>query len=137
PWESRLVLLITPGLTPDRGSAAPSGASDARRGRRAPVKFSGISLQSCPRNSALGVGDGSGSCPRGSAMNEREIFAGAMERASEAERAAFLDGACGGDVALRGRIEGLLKEQEELGSFLESPHRALAGAVGDVTVVAS
>ena len=70
-------------------------------------------------------------------MNEREIFAGAMERASEAERAAFLDGACGGDVALRGRIEGLLKEQEELGSFLESPHPALARAVGDVTAVAS
>src|SRR5262245_62072580 len=70
-------------------------------------------------------------------MNEREIFAGAMERASEAERAAFLDGACGGDVALRGRIEGLLREQEELGSFLESPPPALAGAVGDVTAVAS
>jgi serine/threonine protein kinase len=68
-------------------------------------------------------------------MNEREIFAGAMERASEAERAAFLDGACRGDVGLRGRVEGLLREQEELGSFLESPHPALAGAVGDITAV--
>jgi hypothetical protein len=63
-------------------------------------------------------------------MIEREIVAGAMERASEAERAAFLDGACGGDVALRGRIDGLLREQEELGSYLESPPLALAGAVG-------
>jgi eukaryotic-like serine/threonine-protein kinase len=66
-------------------------------------------------------------------MNEREIFACAMERTSETERAAFLDGACGGDVALRGRIEGLLREQEVLGNFLESPPPALEGAVGDVT----
>jgi serine/threonine protein kinase/tetratricopeptide (TPR) repeat protein len=66
-------------------------------------------------------------------MNEREIFAGAMERGSEAERAAFLDGACGGDVAMRARIEALLKEQAQLGSFLEAPPAALAASGGGVT----
>ena len=70
-------------------------------------------------------------------MNEREIFAGAMDRASEAERAAFLDSACGGDVALRARVEALLREQGELGSFLESPHAAVAGAAGGVTADAT
>src|SRR5262249_54002472 len=105
----------------------------ARRGRWGPVKVTRFFLQSCPRNSALGVGNTSGSCPRGSIMNEREIFAGAMERVSEAERAAFLDEACGGDVALRGRIEGLLKEEKELGTFRESRHPALANAIGDAT----
>ncbi len=43
-------------------------------------------------------------------MNEREIYTGALEKQSLAERGAFLDGACLGDEALRQRIEALLKE---------------------------
>jgi serine/threonine protein kinase len=66
-------------------------------------------------------------------MNEREIFAGAMERSSESERADFLDAACAGDVGLRERIEALLREQGELGSFLESPHWPLVGLVPETT----
>ena len=54
-------------------------------------------------------------------MNEREIFAAALEKRSAAERAPFLDGVCGADAALRERIEALLAEQASLGSFLESP----------------
>ena len=34
-------------------------------------------------------------------MNEESLFATALEKAAGAERQAFLDGACGGDIALR------------------------------------
>lgn len=64
-------------------------------------------------------------------MNEREIFTGAMERASGAERADFLDVACGDDPAPRARIDALLREQGRLGGFLGSPHEAVAGMVKD------
>src|SRR5438876_153698 len=58
---------------------------------------------------------------------EREIFLGALERPSAAERAAFLDGACGGDAALRVRMDDLLRNHTA-DSFLESPP-AEAGTV--------
>jgi WD40 repeat protein/serine/threonine protein kinase len=54
---------------------------------------------------------------------ERELFLGALER-DAAERTAFLDAACGGDTALRQRVEELLTEQEQVGSFLETPAAA-------------
>ena len=71
-----------------------------------------------------------GFCPKGLIMNEREIFAAALEKPSEAERAAFLDGVCLGDEALRRRILDLLGEQADLGSFLESRPALLATRVG-------
>ena len=37
------------------------------------------------------------------------------------ERAAFLDGACAGDSALRERVEELLQASDEAGAFLDSP----------------
>jgi tetratricopeptide (TPR) repeat protein len=46
------------------------------------------------------------------------IFAGALERRSHGERAAFLDAACGADVEFRIRIEALLRAHEEAGGFL-------------------
>src|SRR5215471_1989446 len=46
------------------------------------------------------------------------IFAGAIERRSPEERAAFLDAACGADLKLRLRIEALLRAHEEAGGFL-------------------
>ena len=46
------------------------------------------------------------------------IFAGAIERRSPEERAAFLDAACGADAGLRLRIEALLQAHEEAGGFL-------------------
>jgi formylglycine-generating enzyme required for sulfatase activity/serine/threonine protein kinase len=52
-------------------------------------------------------------------MNEREIFAAALEEPTEAERQAFLDEVCDDDM--RQRMERLLKEQSQLGSFLEHP----------------
>jgi serine/threonine protein kinase/tetratricopeptide (TPR) repeat protein len=59
-------------------------------------------------------------------MTERDIFLAALQQPDPAARAALLDRACGADRALRGAVEELLREQEQLGSFLEQP--ALAGA---------
>ncbi len=55
------------------------------------------------------------------AMNEREIFANALQMETDAERSAYLDEACAGDTEMRRSIEALLREQQDLGSFLESP----------------
>src|SRR5207249_4353790 len=59
-------------------------------------------------------------------MTERDLFIAALHQTDPAERAAYLDRACGDDHALRGRVEALLREQEQLGSFLESPAPAPA-----------
>ncbi len=52
------------------------------------------------------------------------IFAAAVARPAE-ERLAYLDQACGGDVALRQRVEALLKAHEEAAqqSFLTNPYQ--------------
>src|SRR5687767_10114398 len=55
------------------------------------------------------------------AMTEREIFLAALQLPTATERAAFLDQACGTDADLRGHIEALLAEHEQLGSYLEFP----------------
>jgi eukaryotic-like serine/threonine-protein kinase len=47
------------------------------------------------------------------------IFTGALDRDSGPQRAAYLDEACGGDAALRDRVEALLRAHEQLGGFLE------------------
>ncbi len=54
-------------------------------------------------------------------MNEETLFAEALARTDPAERAAFLEQACGGDVALRQRVEALLCSHEQAGSFLDKP----------------
>jgi serine/threonine protein kinase/tetratricopeptide (TPR) repeat protein len=54
-------------------------------------------------------------------MNERSIFMAALERASLPERSAYLDEACGGDAALRQRVEALLASHQHAGSFLGMP----------------
>jgi eukaryotic-like serine/threonine-protein kinase len=51
---------------------------------------------------------------------ELTIFS-AARRLSIGERAAFLDQACGGDAALRQRVEDLLRAGDEAGEFLQSP----------------
>ena len=47
------------------------------------------------------------------------IFAEALERSDPAARAAYLDCACGGDAALRQRVEALLAAHAWAGRFLE------------------
>jgi hypothetical protein len=54
-------------------------------------------------------------------MHAEEIFLAAVERTAPAERAAYLESACGGDAALRARVDGLLRAHEEAGAFLEEP----------------
>jgi serine/threonine protein kinase/tetratricopeptide (TPR) repeat protein len=51
----------------------------------------------------------------------KAIFWEALDCPSEAERRAYLDRACQGDVALRSRIEALLVAHQDVGGFLESP----------------
>jgi hypothetical protein len=53
--------------------------------------------------------------------NEKEIFKAALELKMAAERAAYLEEACGADPALKARIVALLKAHDEAGDFLESP----------------
>src|ERR1019366_1678821 len=51
---------------------------------------------------------------------ELAVFSDARKLPAQ-ERAAFLDGACAGDSALRERVEELLQASDEAGAFLESP----------------
>jgi len=53
-------------------------------------------------------------------MNEHELFAAALEIGAPDERSAYLDRACGGDDALRARIEALLRAHGQAGSFLQA-----------------
>ena len=60
----------------------------------------------------------------------KAVFDQAAEIAPPADRAAFLDEACGGDADLRARVEALLRAHAEAGSFLEHP---AAGRDGTAT----
>jgi tetratricopeptide (TPR) repeat protein len=55
------------------------------------------------------------------ASNSEETVFGAALRLAPAERAAYLDQACGGDDALRQRVEGLLNAYQQAEKFLETP----------------
>src|SRR5262245_56056107 len=50
-----------------------------------------------------------------------EIFDEALRRVAGPDRARYLDEVCGGDLALRRRVERLLRAVSEAGSFLETP----------------
>jgi len=54
-------------------------------------------------------------------MNERTIFTEALERETATERSAYLDAACAGDEAIRGRVEALLRSHDQAGTFLGKP----------------
>jgi WD40 repeat protein/serine/threonine protein kinase len=58
-------------------------------------------------------------------MNEEEIFHEALAR-NPADRAAYLDGACRGDPALRASVDALLRANVGAGGFLISPARDAA-----------
>ena len=53
----------------------------------------------------------------------REIYHAALDRSS-GERAAFLEQACAGDVALKGEVQSLLAADAQAGSFLGIPDAA-------------
>src|SRR5438105_1340861 len=47
----------------------------------------------------------------------KDVFLAAIDTPAGPERAAYLDVACGDDLALRQRVEALLNEHEQSGSF--------------------
>ncbi len=65
-------------------------------------------------------------------MRERDIFIEALQKASPAERAAYLDATCAGDEAVRRRVERLLAEHEKSESFLLDTPPALAGNIDTI-----
>jgi WD40 repeat protein/serine/threonine protein kinase len=73
--------------------------------------------------------------PLSSGARERDVFLAALEK-EPADQAAFLDAACGGDLALRRRVEDLLRTQQAVSNFPQTAavpdaKTALAGqAVG-------
>src|SRR5690606_29089119 len=66
------------------------------------------------------------------AMSEREIFLNALDRSDPADRAAYLERACGADAELRRRIEALLAAHEAAGGFLRTPAPAVDAPGGIV-----
>jgi hypothetical protein len=54
-------------------------------------------------------------------MTEETIFETALQKPSATERAAYLAEACGGDLALRQRVEALLAAHQSAGDFLNRP----------------
>jgi hypothetical protein len=64
-------------------------------------------------------------------MTDRTLFEAALERSDPAERARFLNEACGGDLDQRRRVEELLRNHERSGDFL-GPPPALVEAVRDL-----
>ena len=64
-------------------------------------------------------------CQRSAAMpttdREEALFAATLEKPTRAERAAYLEGACGADHALRERIEALLAAHDASDGVLDAP----------------
>jgi hypothetical protein len=54
-------------------------------------------------------------------MSERSIFVAALEKDDPAERAAYLDEACGTDTTVRHRVERLLAAHQQAGGILDHP----------------
>ena len=67
-------------------------------------------------------------------MTERTIFLAAIEIADPAERAGFLDQACGSNAELRSQVEALLNSHQQSSQFLETPATAGDSAV-EMTIV--
>lgn len=65
-------------------------------------------------------------------MNEQELFQLALEQPTPEARNSWLNQACGGNQALRERIESLLKSHQEGREFLETPPDEIRKAVFSV-----
>ncbi len=59
-------------------------------------------------------------------LDEEAVFHIARDLSDEAKRTTYLDQVCGGDLALRERVEALVKIHEQEKSFLESAQEATA-----------
>src|SRR5713101_3088969 len=54
-------------------------------------------------------------------MNEASIFAAALEKGTDEERAAYLAEACAGDEKVRRRVEALLRAHAQSDDILDPP----------------
>src|SRR5262249_12433802 len=91
-----------------------------RRGLNAVVEEnSPISLRDS--NASLALEHETPSRLRGLTMSERDICTAARAMTDPAVRAAYLDGACGGDPGLRSRVEALLRAHDQPDSLLDHP----------------
>lgn len=61
----------------------------------------------------------------------KAIFLEAAELPDESARAAYLDQACGGDAALRARVEALLRSHDSAGGFLGTPAAVIPDPYND------
>ena len=61
-------------------------------------------------------------------MTERDIFLAALEITDSTARKAYLDKACGGNLALRAAVETLFASHEGAGSFLNTPIVEMPGS---------
>src|SRR5262245_33163266 len=66
-------------------------------------------------------------------LKAKAIFLDALERPGREELRRYLEGACGGDGALRARVEELLRAHHDAGSFLEAPAPHPATTVAEVS----
>jgi serine/threonine protein kinase/tetratricopeptide (TPR) repeat protein len=64
-------------------------------------------------------------------MSERSIFLSALEVHDPVERAAYLERACAGDLALRRQVEQLLNAHEHPGPFMDHPAAELVATVDE------
>src|SRR5688500_16528691 len=62
-----------------------------------------------------------------------EVFFAALDKRSVAEQAAYLDAACGGNPALRARVEKLLAAHPRVGDFLQPEPGERTRTLGDPT----
>ena len=60
--------------------------------------------------------------------NVKAIFEAVLDCTSPAEQAAYLDRVCGGDTALRARVEALLRAHQKAGHFLQGPPASADGS---------
>jgi hypothetical protein len=54
-------------------------------------------------------------------LRVQSVFLAAIERPTPADRALYLDRACGTDLELRRRVEALLRAHDQPASFLDPP----------------
>src|ERR1041385_7605404 len=66
---------------------------------------------------------------------EQVLFAEALLRDSSSARACYLDAACGTNIALRQRVEDLIRASEDAGDFWEEPPTGLCAHTDSSLVV--
>src|SRR3954454_8182736 len=66
-------------------------------------------------------------------LPQESIFLHALKIASPAERAAYLERACGDDRALRGEVEGLLRANLQSGDLLDLPEKRIVTDVEPIS----